>query len=516
MAAGGKAIIGATGLNRQGGRVYEEQLRELQGDKWIKVVWEMSNQDAVVGAVLFAIEMLIRQVKWDVAPATDDERGEAVATFVWECLTDMQVTWQDTLAEVLTMLPYGWAYFEQVYKRRADGRIGWATWGIRSQDTLDEWDFDENGAIKGLWQLPPPDYRRRYIPIDKALHFRTSVRKGNPEGRSILRTAYRSWYFKKHIENIEGIGIERDLAGLPVAWVPPDVLLQSTDEDRAVYNAIKDIATNIRRDEQEGVIFPLSYDERGNKEFELTLLSTGGTRQFDTDKVINRYDSRIAMSMLADFILLGHERVGSFALSSDKTDLFAVALGAWLDVIASTINQHAIPRLLKLNGISPDLAPTLTYGDIEKLGLKDIADYVTAITGAGGVVLDDEQQRWLLERLGMPVADIDTGKTEGADDGLEAANKDLALNGAQVTAALAVVERVGLGQLPRENGINALVILFNLTIEQAEQIMGNVGKGFEMEKPAPTPSPAAVPADNPAEEEAANEGAPVKTKGRAK
>jgi hypothetical protein len=29
---------------------------------------------------------------------------------------------------------------------------------------------------------------------------------------------------KTRIENIEGIGIERDLAGLPVAWVPPDYM----------------------------------------------------------------------------------------------------------------------------------------------------------------------------------------------------------------------------------------------------------------------------------------------------
>ncbi|WP_155274431.1 hypothetical protein [Piscirickettsia salmonis] len=44
--------------------------------------------------------------------------------------------------------------------------------------------------------------------------FRTTSRKGNPEGRSILRNAYQPWYYKKNLESIESIGIERNLVGL--------------------------------------------------------------------------------------------------------------------------------------------------------------------------------------------------------------------------------------------------------------------------------------------------------------
>ena len=48
--------------------------------------------------------------------------------------------------------------------------------------------------------------------------------------------------------------------------------------------------------------------------YDLKLLSTGGRRQFDTNAIIARYDARIAMSCLADFILLGHDKVGTLAL----------------------------------------------------------------------------------------------------------------------------------------------------------------------------------------------------------
>ncbi len=63
---------------------------------------------------------------------------------------------------------------------------------------------------------------------------------------------------------------------------------------------------------------PSMYDDQGHKVFDLVLLSSGGSRQFDTDKIIQRYDQRIAMSILSDFILLGSDRVGSYALGTSK------------------------------------------------------------------------------------------------------------------------------------------------------------------------------------------------------
>jgi HK97 family phage portal protein len=53
--------------------------------------------------------------------------------------------------------------------------------------------------------------------------------------------------------------------------------------------------------------------------------------------------------------------------------------------------------------------------------------------------------------------------------------QDAVLNGAQVTAATAIVAGVAAGEIPRDSGIGQLMVLFNLTEEQAEQIMGSAG-----------------------------------------
>ena len=411
------SMIGSSGLNRQGGYVYEPFVRELQGAQGRAIFRQMAEEDPIIGAFLYAVEMLLRRVTFQVVPASEAPSAHAAATFVSECLTDMSLSWEDTLAEILSFLVYGWSFVELVYKIRggdardprrrskyADGKIGWRKFAIRAQDTLERWEFDAEGGIQGMWQVAPPAYTPVFIPIDKALLFRTTARRGSPEGRSVLLNAYRPWWFKRRIEEIEAVGIERDLAGLPVAWVPPDVLdPNAPPELAATRQAIEHLITNIRRDQQEGVLFPLHYDDQGRKLYDLTLLSTGGTRQFQTDAIIARYDQRLAMTLLADFILLGHEAVGSKALGMTKASIFSKALQAWAEAIAGVITTHAIPRLLRLNGIPLDDAPRLQPSAVEDVDLDELGNYIARLAGAGAPLFPDAALLGrLLDLAGLP------------------------------------------------------------------------------------------------------------------
>ena len=59
---------GRIGQKRWEGQFYEEFLPELSGMRGIKVFQEMEKNDDTVGAILFAIKMMIRQVEWHVEP----------------------------------------------------------------------------------------------------------------------------------------------------------------------------------------------------------------------------------------------------------------------------------------------------------------------------------------------------------------------------------------------------------------------------------------------------------------
>lgn len=404
--------IGSSGLRRSGGYINEEFLPQLQGVKGFKVYREMHDNDPVVGAMLYAIDKVITRLEWHVEG--DDAR---TAEFVQSCIDDMSDSWDATLQNVLSMLVYGWSFHEIVYKIRRgqtgepktnsrfnDGRIGWRKWPVRAQETLQEWMIDQQGGIQGMIQMDPSTGGGlRRIPIEKALLFRTTTNRNNPEGYSLLRNAYRPWFYKRRIEEIEAIGIERDLAGLPMAYVPPEYLSSTaTPQQKAVLSSITQIVQNVKRNEQEGIVFPSSYDEQGNRVFDLTLLSAAGGRQFDTGSVIQRYDQRIAMSLLSDFLLLGSDRVGSFALGVAKVDLWTLAVDSIAKSISEVVNQYAIPRLLKLNAMRTDKMPYLTYGQVSSVELTEVADYVSKLATAGVLMPDRELEAHLRSLADLP------------------------------------------------------------------------------------------------------------------
>lgn len=457
--------IGRVGQLRYGSNgaesvFFEEFLPELRGIKGVHAYTEMADNDATIGAILFAIEMLIRKCEFHMEPGGENEKDKEAAEFVESCMHDMERTWADTLSEILSFLIYGWSYHEIVYKRRvgkttspitnskhADGLIGWRKLPIRAQDTLYGWDYkDDSDDLIGMTQAPPPHFKKLTIPIEKALHFRTRSRKDNPEGRSILRTAYRAYYFKKRLEEIEGYGMERDLAGFPVLYAPAEMDIWSDDPDsmQALARA-EAIVSSIRRDAREGLVLP-GGQENGTG-WKLELLASGSRRQFDTNAIIDRYDRRLATSVLADFIMMGQQAVGSFALADNKTQIFGMAIGTYLDIICEVFNNQGIPRLIDINGDHfkgiTDY-PKMVHGDIEERDLTSISAFIESMVGTG-IITPDEQLEAEMRRLAhLPEKIESEGPQPGEDDGASEQESK------SIYKVISITEKYQKGTLTRE------------------------------------------------------------------
>jgi len=419
--------LGSSGLKRTGGYLDEEFLPQLRGRKAVQIYREMADNDPIIGALLFALDRLLRQIDWRVEPASDSAEDKKAAEFVEECMKDMSHSWDDLISEILTMLPYGWSYHEIVYKRRVgpwetdptkkskfnDGKIGWRKIPIRSQETLQRWVFDESGGIQAMIQLSPPYYKTVVLPIEKCLLFRSNSVKNSPEGRSVLRNAYRPWYMKKRIEEIEAIGAERDLAGMPVGKVPASYLNAKPGTDQAkMVEAFRKMVRSVRRDEQEGILIPSEFDQDTKQPlFDFQLLASGGSRQFDTSGIIQRYEQRMLMTVLADFILVGHEGEGSYALHTDKSGLFRTAINSFAQSIADVFNRHAIPRLFLANGWKPDELPTLVPSDIDPPDLTQLGAFLQQTTSAGmNWFPDAEMEKFIRKAARVPELDEDAEK----------------------------------------------------------------------------------------------------------
>jgi hypothetical protein len=436
MAASPFVELGSAGYRTDySGNIYRTALRELNGKDGRERLHEMRDTDPVAGAVVTAIELLCRGVGWSVEPADESASAQEEAEFVEGVfLRDMSHSFDDMITDAMSMVVFGWSFLETVYKRRVgpdqadpalrsdfdDGRIGIRKMVGRSQLTLKRWDLDETGGVQAFVQEVEgkPDGVR--IPIERGLLFRTAREMGSPEGRSALRSAYLAFRARRHVEQIELVGIERELTGLPRVKVPSTLLIAKADPAeeaarQAVYAKYESIARDLKKNEQGGLIYPsdpwLDADGKPSSlpQYDVDLITSGGTRSIDTNGTIARLAGDVFRNSMADFMLLGAGKQGSFALSKDKSNLFVAAITWFVDVIQDTINRHQLPRLWALNALDYRLMPKLAHGRVAQVDLDALANFVAKISGAGvPIAAHLETENSLREAADLPLIDEET------------------------------------------------------------------------------------------------------------
>ena len=422
---------GSSGLRQYGGWVREEFLPQLRGRQGARTYREMQDNSPTVGAILFAIQQTMRQVTWRVSSYDDTPEAIAGAEFLESCMEDMNQSWPDFISETLSMLPYGFAPHELVYKRRLgrqkytsnskapkrrsskydDGKIGWAKIALRGQDTILKWFFDDEGDVTGLTQQPWFGGLID-IPINKLLLFRPRAHKNNPEGNSILRSAYRPWWFASRLEEQEAIALER-MSGTPEYRVPNAMLEAAALGDpnaMAALEQFKKIVTNIKVDEQMGLITPSDTYENPDGtpstvpmyEFKYTVPQAGRVA-VNFDPSIERYKLDIMTSVLADFLQLGHSSRGTQSLGVTKLDLFFQATEGWLDSNAAVLNDYGVTRLWDLNGEGDETKPEFVPSMPQRTDLDALGNFVLHMSQAGARLFpDDDLENYLREAADLP------------------------------------------------------------------------------------------------------------------
>ena len=191
------------------------------------------------------------------------------------------------------------------------------------------------------------------------------------------------------------------MAGLPLLHAPVSIF---TDPDKAdLYQDLKDLVVNVRRDELEGLLLP--YDPNAPEAYKFELLASGGKRQFSTSEIINRYKIDILQTVLADFMAVGYGNTGSYALIRTKRDLFELGVLGVLDNIKGVLNSHLVPRLLKLNPEYATLTnhPTLEYSIAKIPQLNELSALISALAKANVDISEDQDVvNQILNEAGLP------------------------------------------------------------------------------------------------------------------
>lgn len=429
------ASKGSSGLREAAGIITEERLPLLRGMRELLLYREMADNNPIVGMILRAMKTWIMDGKWSVEQSRDTQQAAEAAWLIESCMDDMSHPWDMGIYNGLSHIDMGFSLAEICYKRRLggqdasepltrsrynDGYIGWRKFAYRSQDTLDRWEFTGDGSLAGMWQNIPPNVCRPggsqgmhgkfFIPIQKAVLFRLPGYNDSPQGRSILRNAVTTYNDLRHFNDIENIGAEKDLVGMPHMTLPEEFFKPDAEEWMVEARRVwKEVAGLMRRNALECVITPPEKNSEDKPTgYALKLLQSGGTRQMDIDKIIRRKESRIAISMLAEFALVGIESGGGMdggGVVDSKKDAFSLSLNAIPRAMATVLNHFAVNPLCRINGIQPEDYPTICVSDVSAPSLEQMADFVMKITNAGMLMYDVGVERKLREMGGLPQRD---------------------------------------------------------------------------------------------------------------
>lgn len=432
--------LGDSGTRMLHGIITEEYNSQLQGIQGIRIFDEMRKSDGTVRAALLACTLPIRRAKWFVNPASDDQKDKDIANFVEHALFDWieDVTWDDVVRQALLMTAFGVMLFEKVYGTyEHDGKtyVTLQKLSPRLPKSILMWELpDRTFGIQQIRQ----DGILAMIPGSKLLVFVNEREGDNWWGTSMIRAAYKHWYYKNNFYKIDGVAFERQGLGVPVIHMPQGYT--DADEKKAVQ-----AMQNLRANQNAYLVLPDGYT------FEFADMGARTTR--DPNNSINHHNKEILQSVLAQFLELGQTKSnsGSRALSQDHSDLFLKAIESIANTITGEINKNLIKELVDLNFNDVKVYPVLDYSGITKVDVDSLGNAYSQLVTAGAITPTDDDQQYLRAAMGLPPRSQEDIEQAAADEESSVEQEDhvdIEDNGPEETDPNAVADAAGKAKKP--------------------------------------------------------------------
>jgi len=401
----------------------DEDTQELQWPNNIEIYDKMRRQDSQVMSVLRAVTLPIRRTIWRIEP--NGARPEVVQMISEDLGLPVKgetassaprsrdrFSWKEHLRLALLMLPFGHAYFEQVYRIDEQGMARLRKLGYRPPRTISKIDVDRDGGLKRIYQHGDQAGNKNAMDVDRLVAYVLDREGGNWLGQSLLRPAYKFWLLKDRMLRVQLQAVDRNGMGFP-AYTTGD-LPENLPADK--YQEIRQqeiaaglqIAKGVRSGETSGASMP-----KGAK---LELLGVSGQLP-DAEKPIRYYDEQIARAVLAHFLNLGTE-TGSWALGSTFADFFTLSLQTIAGDIAETASQHIVEDIVDLNFGPDERAPLVTFDEIGSRH-PATAEAIKALIDCGVLTADGNLETHVRTVYGLPEFDPATARQKPPQKGAD-------------------------------------------------------------------------------------------------
>jgi hypothetical protein len=366
-------------------------------------VYSQMANDAAVDVSLRAGKTPVLGATWFVQPASASPEDIDIADFInYNLLEGQSAPFLNVLEDILRMYESGFSVIEPVYEQRewVSSRKGanrrnytmLKKLAPRPSSTIKEFVYDANGGPVSIIQNAIDDKGKVAevtIPIEKAIVFTFNRQGGNLEGKSLLRTAYRHWFYKDHFYKIDAIQKERHGTGIPFVSLPAGY----DPEDKA---AAFELVRNIRTNESAGFVIPPGY-EMGFKKPEGELVNVLSS--------IEHHNGMIMMNVMVQFLLMGIQESGGGgrATSGSQQNMYEKSLRHVANSICQYINLYLVPRLVAYNFVT-DKFPTLQVRNIgEGKDLQMWASAMSNLVNTRAITVDDDTEQWIRQQIDAPL-----------------------------------------------------------------------------------------------------------------
>lgn len=368
---------------------------------------------------------LLSGTEWHADPneagGKDADRGVEVVT---KGLLKAPLTkpWQQIVRKQALYRMLGNAIHATSMMRRKDGLVVFAQIEHRPQHTIERWLRDsEASPFDTVIQRGRETGREYPISLDECWYTVDDTISDSPDGIGLLRHIIEHVRRLEIYEALEGKAYNEDLGGIPIGRAPLAEIEraigtagktadQIKTEKATRTQILRDVLDKRKKTPEQSQWLLLDSDVYANADQSKTNVAKWGldivksetTNLPDINQVICRVRFEIACALGIEWVLLGSGDNGSFALSADKTSMFASTLQTTLTELAASATNQLARRLVAANGLDPDTAtPTLVAEPISTDAIETCTRALSNLALAG-LPPNDPARNVIRSRLRLP------------------------------------------------------------------------------------------------------------------